>query len=289
MEFKTLGLSQAEVPVIGLGTWNYSGGIEPLRAGFQHGASLIDTAEIYGTEETVGQAIRGIRERVFLATKARPRNFRRRELITAAERSLQRLGTDRIDLYQLHWPNYTVPIEETMAAMEDLADQGKICFIGVSNFSVRDLQKAQAALSKHRIVSNQVRYSLIERTIENGLLQHCQQNRITLIAYSPLATGLARIKSADPAGVLARVAKSSEKTVAQVALNWLIAKPGVIAIPKAANVEHTIENCDAAGWRLSQADFDLLETQIRHESRGRVQSAARVWARNLLQFCGRRL
>ena len=102
---------------------------------------------------------------MFLATKVRPGNFRRPKLIAAAERSLERLGTDYIDLYQLHWPNETVTIEETMQGMSELADSGKIRFIGASNFSVRQLQKAQAALPKYRIVSNQVRYSLIERTV----------------------------------------------------------------------------------------------------------------------------
>lgn len=289
MEFKTLGSSQVQIPAIGLGTWNYTGGMEPLLAGIVRGASLIDTAEIYGTEEMVGQAIQGIRERVFLATKVRPGNFRRHDLIAAADRSLLRLGTDRIDLYQLHWPNYTVPIAETMAAMEDLADHGKIRFIGVSNFSVRMLRSAEAVLSKHRIVSNQVRYSLIERTIENGLLQYCQQTQITVIAHSPLATGKALTTEADPAGVLARIAKGTGKTRAQVALNWLIGKPHVIAVPKAATIEHTIENCDAAGWRLAQADLDLLERQLRYRATGRTKTVAREWARHLLQLCGRRL
>jgi diketogulonate reductase-like aldo/keto reductase len=272
MELKTLGASQAEVPVIGLGTWNYFGGVAPLRAGIEYGQG--------GDSE---------HPRPLLATKTRCGNFRRRDLVAAAERSLQGLSTDHIDLYQLHWPNYVVPIEETMVAMEDPVDQGKIRFNGVSNFSVRELRKAQAALSKHRIVSNQVRYSLVRRTIENGLLQYCQQNQITLIAYSPLATGLASMNASDPAGALARVAKSSVKTAAQVALNWLIAKLGVLAIPKAATVEHTIENCDAAGWWLSQADLDLLETQICYRKRGRAESTAREWVQRLLQLSGRRL
>src|SRR4029077_2021671 len=140
------------------------------RAAIEYGACLIDTAEAYGTEEIVGQAISGRRDRVFLATKVLPRNFKRRDLVAAAERSLRRLGTDYIDLYQLHWPNLTVPIEETMRGMEELVDTAKVRFIGVSNFSVRDLINAQAALSKQRIAANQVRYNLVERTIEGGLL-----------------------------------------------------------------------------------------------------------------------
>jgi diketogulonate reductase-like aldo/keto reductase len=289
MEFKELGTSKLRLPEIGLATWKYAGGIDPLRAGIDHGASLIDTAEAYGTEEIVGEAIRGRRYQVFLATKVLPRNFRRRELIAAADRSLRRLGTDYIDLYQLHWPNYTIPIEEPIRAMEELVEAGKIRFIGVSNFSVRELKNAQAALSRHRIVSNQVRYSLVERTIEAGLLKYCQQNGITVIAYSPLGIGLPQILTRDPAKILSRVANAAGKTEVQVALNWLIAKDNVIAIPKASTVPHVVENCRASGWRLSQGDYDLMTTNIYCQRRGRIESAARRWAKRVLQLSGREL
>ena len=116
MRDKRLGNTEVKIPEIGMGTWNYWGGAEPLRRAFALGATLVDTAESYGTEEIVGEAIRGQRSRVFVATKVSPRNFRRADLFAAVERTLRRLGTDYIDVYQLHWPNYTVPIEETMAA-----------------------------------------------------------------------------------------------------------------------------------------------------------------------------
>ncbi len=206
MECKQLGSTGVKVPDIGLGTYNFAAGVEPLRAGVERGACFIDTAESYGTEPIVGEAIRGRRDRVFLATKVSPRNFRRGDVIAAAERSLRQLGTDYIDLYQLHWPNYTVPIAETMAAMEHLADSGKIRFIGVSSFSVAELKRANGCLSRHKIVSNQVRYSLIDRTVETGLLQYCQRSAITLIAFSPLGISFPRIGQADPEGVLGRVA-----------------------------------------------------------------------------------
>src|ERR1017187_10284944 len=131
---KELNQTGIRLPEIALGTWQYQGGVEPLRAGIALGANFIDTAEAYGTEEVVGQAIKGIREKVFLATKVSPRHFRRPDVIRAAEQSLRRLNTDYIDLYQLHWPNYSVPIGETMAAMEELVETGKIRFIGLSNF-----------------------------------------------------------------------------------------------------------------------------------------------------------
>jgi len=289
MELKKLGRSDVRLPAIGFGTWNFTGGVEPLRTAINHGASLIDTAEIYGTEKVVGEAIRCSRHLVFLATKVAPRNFRRRDVWAAAERSLRQLGTDYIDLYQLHWPNDTVPIGETMAAMEELVDSGKVRFIGVSNFSVRELEKARHALTRHKIVSNQVRYNLIDRTIELGLLQYCQKHEITVIAYSPLGSGLRQIKDCDPENVLDRIAASSGQSEAQVALNWLIRQDHVIAIPKADRVAHAIENCTASGWRLSQEDYGLLSSKIRCRRRGTLPSALRRRVRQVYQLFGRRL
>ncbi len=286
MLLRELGKTGIRLPEIGFGTWNYSGGVEPLRAAIECGARLIDTAESYGTEEIVGEAIKGRRHQVFLATKVLPRNFRRRDLIAAAERSLRRLGTDHIDLYQLHWPNLTIPIEEPMRAMEELVDTGKIRFIGVSNFSVRDLMNAQAVLSKQRVAANQVRYSLIERTIEGGLLEYCQKSGITVIAYSPLATGLGNIRAADPEGILGKVAEASCKSETQVALNWCISKEKVIAIPKASSVEHIVENMGAFGWKLQPQLARLLEDRIRYRRRGPLEMSARRAVRWGMQKLG---
>jgi diketogulonate reductase-like aldo/keto reductase len=193
------------------------------------------------------------------------------------------LRTDYIDLYQLHWPNYTVPIEETLGAMEELVDKGKIRFIGVSNFSVSELRKAQSALSQYRVVSNQVRYNLVDRSIEVDLLRYCTKNNITVIAYSPLACGIDRIKEKDPRAILDRVAALAGKTEAQVALNWCISRENVIAIPKAASVEHVVENCDASGWRLPSDQMRLLEEGISFRRRGRAEAALRRVARAILQ------
>jgi diketogulonate reductase-like aldo/keto reductase len=283
---KELANTSIHLPEIGIGTWNYSGGIEPLRAAVEYGACLIDTAEAYGSEEIVGKAIKGQRDRVFLATKALPRNFKRRDLVAAAERSLRRMGTDYIDLYQLHWPNLTIPIEEPMRGMEELVDAGKVRFIGVSNFSVRDLGNAQAALPHQRIVANQVRYNLIERTIEGGLLQYCQKNGITVIAYSPLAMGIANIRAADPEGVLRRVAESSARSEAQVALNWCIRKHNVIAIPKASTVAHVMENVQASGWRLEPESARLVEDRIRYRRLGALEIGVRRAVRWGMQMLG---
>jgi diketogulonate reductase-like aldo/keto reductase len=258
MKRKAFGFSDVFVSEIGFGTWRYRAGSDAIHAAIDHGSTFVDTAEIYGTEPAVAEAIRGCRQRIFLATKAAPRNFRRCDLIAAAENSLKRLGTDYIDLYQLHWPNETVPIAETMAAMEKLVDAGKIRFIGVSNFDLWDLKKAEAALCRHRIASNQVSYSLIDRTVEWGLLDYCRQHQITVIAYSPLGTTFANMKAADPNGVLARVGRSTGKTEAQVALNWVTSSEQVITIASTSTANHAIENCGASGWRLSRAHYDLL-------------------------------
>jgi diketogulonate reductase-like aldo/keto reductase len=286
MLLRELGNTGIRLPEIGFGTWNYNGGVEPLRAAIECGARLIDTAESYGTEEIVGEAIKGRRHQVFLATKVLPRNFRRRDLIAAAERSLRRLGTDHIDLYQLHWPNLAIPIEEPMRGMEELVDAGKVRFIGVSNFSVRDLVNAQAPLPRQRIVANQVRYSLIERTIEGGLLKYCQKNGITVIAYSPLAMGLGNIRTADPEGALRKAGEASGKSEAQIALNWCIRHENVIAIPKASSVEHVVENMGASGWTLRPDLARLLEDRIRYRRRGPIETYARRAVRWGMQKLG---
>jgi len=165
MELKPLGSTGVMVPEIGLGTWNYSGGVAPLRRGIELGAYLVDTAEGYNTEDVVGMAIKGIRNRVFVATKVSGRHLRHDDALRAAEGSLRRLGIDCIDLYQVHWPNPSVPIRETMRAMEKLVDSGLVKYIGVSNFDVDELEEAMAAMSRYPIVSNQVLYNLKSREI----------------------------------------------------------------------------------------------------------------------------
>jgi len=280
MDFVELGRTGVRLPRIGLGTWQYKGGVEPLRKGVELGACLIDTAESYGTEEIVGQAISGMRDRVFLATKVSPQHFRGPDLIRAAENSLLRLKTAHIDLYQLHYPSPVVPLEETMAAMEGLVEAGKVRFIGVSNFWLADLKRAQGCLSKYRIVSNQMPYSLVDRTIEFGLMHYCQEAQITILAYSPLAHNMHDIVKNDRRGALLRVAASTGRTEAQVALNWCLSRGGVIAIPKANSIEHTVDNCQGSDWRLSSEQIRLLEKGIR--SRGRVEFALRRTARRIL-------
>ncbi|MGA3090335.1 MAG: aldo/keto reductase [Terriglobales bacterium] len=287
MRTRELGKTGVSLPAVGLGTWQYTGGVEPLRDGVGAGARFIDTAESYGSEGIVGEAIRAVRKDIFLATKVSPRHFKYSEVITAANQSLRRLNTDYIDLYQLHWPNYTVSIEETMGAMEALVESGKIRFIGVSNFMLRDLKRAQRAMTKYKIVSNQVRYNLIDRTIEQTLLKYCQNHSITVIAHSPLASGLGNILRSDPQQVLDTVAKSRSKTAAQVALAWCLSKECVVVIPKANSVAHTMENCGASGFDLSPEDRKILDLGVRSRRRGAVEIGLRRIARHALQVLGR--
>lgn len=263
MELKPLGNTNVMVPEIGLGAWKYRGGVEPLRHGIALGASLIDTAEIYGTEEIVGRAIQGQRERVFLATKVSGSHLRHDDVLRAAEASLRRLHIDVIDLYQIHWPNQSVPIKETMRAMESLVDSGHIRYIGVSNFSASEMRQAQAAMNKYAIVSNQVLYSLNRREIERELLPYCQEHQVTVIAYTPLDDGRLAVRSRfrrnQGMQVLEQVAAETHKTLAQVALNWCTSRPNVIAIPKSNSQERIAENCGASGWRLSPEQVERLD------------------------------
>lgn len=268
MERKPLGASGVTVPEIGLGTWRYTGGAEPLRRGVALGANLIDTAEMYRTEAAVGDAIADIREQVFLATKVLGSNLRYDAVLQAAERSLRLLRVDKIDLYQIHWPNPAIPIAETMRAMARLVSDGLVAHIGVSNFSTADLAAAQAAMPNVPIVSNQILYSLRRRGAERDVIPYCRQRDIAVIAYSPLhegalAGGGGRLRQAlgmdRGQAALNDIAAATGKTVAQVALNWVADQPGIIAIPKSNSDRRTAENCAASGWRLAPAQRQALE------------------------------
>ena len=261
MELKPLGGTDVMVPEIGLGVWKYRGGVEPLHRGIELGAFLIDTAEIYGTENAVGEALKDRRDRVFLATKVAGNHLHHDAVLQAAEASLRQLDTDVIDLYQIHWPNRQVPIAETMRAMETLVDRGQIRYIGVSNFSSSELQQAQIAMRHYPIVANQVLYNLNRREIERDLLPYCEREQITIIAYTPLADGklASRSRVWKRSRVLANIADETGKTLAQVALNWCTAHPNVIAIPKSDRVDRTEENCGASGWRLTPDQMARLD------------------------------
>ncbi len=255
MQLKELGNTGVMVAEIGLGTWRYKGEAATLRAGIELGATLIDTAEGYYTEDVVGEAIKGIRDEVFIATKVSGRHLAYDDVLQSAEESLYKLGTDYIDLYQIHWPNYSYPIRETMRAMGELVDRGLVRFIGVSNFDIDEIEEAQSFLNNYPIVSNQVRYNLNDRSIEMDLIPYCEEKGITIMAYTPLDDGnltkQERLFKSNKMKVLSEIADECSKTMGQVALNWCTSNKHVIAIPKSNSLERTVENCGSSDWRLS--------------------------------------
>ncbi len=278
-----LAKTGVSIPEIGLGTWEYRAGPQPLRKGLEAGALFIDTAESYGSESVVGEAVRGIRDRVFIATKVSPQNLGPADLRRSVEASLKRLGTDFVDLLQLHEPNPAIPIDDTMGAIAELITAGKVKFAGVSNFSATQLKAAQKALGRYPIVSNQVRYNLIDRTIEMELLPYCRANHVTVIAYCPLARGLSRIRDCDPTGVIDRLSQETGKSPAQIVINWCVCQAGVVAIPKGNSVEHILDNCGASDWRLNQEQLALLDERVQHRRRTRFDELVRQWMPGPLQ------
>lgn len=263
MNYKYLGGTSLRIPEVGLGTWNYKGGVDPLKAGVRNGANLIDTAEGYHTEDVVGDAVSGIRDNVILATKVSGRNLGYNDLLHSAEKSLRKLNTEIIDLYQIHWPNPAYPINETMKAMQKLLDEGLVSFIGVSNFNIEEIKEAQHHLAHDRIVSNQVLYNLNSREIEKEMLNYCIDNDITILAYTPLDSGiLCRNSGKTGKGkyrVLSEISEETGKTTAQVALNWCICHQNVVVIPKSDSIYRTVENCGSSGWYLDQDQMRRLD------------------------------
>ena len=266
MNHKTLGDTDLLIPEIGLGTWNYKGGVEPVKKGIELGANLIDTAEGYYTEDVVGEAIKGIRGDVIVATKVSGRHLGYEDVLWACENSLKKLGTDYIDLYQVHWPNSSFPIKDTMEALEKLVDEGVVHYIGVSNFSLSEMKKAQHYSPNYKIQSNQIRYNLNDRDIEEDLLPYCIENNITILAYTPLDSGrLCKREgsTSEKNSILNKIAAEKNKTPGQVALNWCVHHANVVAIPKSNSVERTIENCGSSGWKLTGEEIARLNIIFR--------------------------
>jgi diketogulonate reductase-like aldo/keto reductase len=260
---RTLELAGAPVPVIGQGTWRMGedaaqrrAEVAALRLGIDLGLSLIDTAEMYGeggAEVVVGEAIAGLRDSVFLVSKVYPHNASRQGVAAACERSLQRLKSDCIDLYLLHWRGQ-YPLAETVEAFERLREQGKIKRWGVSNFDLDDLQEL-AELGAEGCATNQVLYNPEARGIEFDLLPWQQRQGMPLMAYCPLGQGGQLLR--NPA--LRQVAERHAVTPAQVALAWALRQPGVIAIPKAVDSVHLQLNAEAASLQLNAEDLALID------------------------------
>ena len=263
--------SGATVPALGLGTWQMGEDpaqaakeVKALQAGMNLGLTLVDTAEMYaegGAEEIVGKAINGRRDEIFLVSKVYPWNASREGTIAACERSLERLRTDRLDLYLLHWRDEH-PIAETVAAFEELRNQGKIGAWGVSNFDLDDMQELMTVPGGENCAVNQVLYNLSRRGVEHDLLPWCQKQGIAVMAYSPIEQGKLLRSEA-----LVRVAKAYQATPAQVALAFLLEREGVIAIPKSSNAGRVAENRDAASLDLTDDDLQALDAAFPPPSR----------------------
>lgn len=265
MILKKFGKTGRKVSQMGVGTWKMGKDRKKeaaaLKRAIELGVNFIDTAEMYGTEDVVNAAIKDVkRDELFIATKVSPHHFRYDDVLNACENSLSKLGLKYVDLYQLHWPNHSVPISETMRAMEELVRRGKIRYIGISNYSVEETKAAQEALKVDEIVSNQVEYSVLVRQIENdGLKDYCKKNGIEIIAYSPLARGaLMEQKYSGVYKKLEEIGKKHDKSAVQVALNWLMAKD-TFPIPKASDTAHIEEDIEATGFKLSKAELEDLD------------------------------
>lgn len=264
MERRRFGPINREVSVIGQGTWYLESGdrasaIAAVRRGLDLGMTHIDTAEYYGeAEDLVGQAISGRRDEVFLVSKVMPGHASRSGTIAACERSLAHLRTDRLDCYLLHWRG-AYPLQDTIAAFEQLQREGKILSWGVSNFDVSDLEETWEIAGAARLVCNQVLYHLHERAIEHAVIPWCEQHGVAVVAYSPFGHGDFPGPRTNGGRVLAEIAAAHKATPRQVALRFLVRHPSVFAIPKASSPDHAAENAGAGNLRLTETELARID------------------------------
>jgi len=258
----TLGGGQS-VPVLGMGTWGWGEDpgrrrdeIAALHCGLDLGLTLVDTAEMYadgGAEEVLGEALAGRRDTAYVVSKVLPSNASRTGTVEACERSLERLRTDRIDLYLLHWQGGH-PLEDTLAAFQQLVDDGKIRAWGVSNFDRADLEELRGVPGSDGLSTDQVLYNLSRRGPEYDLLPWCADHELPVMAYSPIEQG--RILD-DPA--LGEVAQAHGVSPAALALAWVLRRDSVCAIPKASSPQHVRDNATALDVELTREDLDALD------------------------------
>jgi diketogulonate reductase-like aldo/keto reductase len=251
------------VPALGQGSARLARGRHPpaeeeaaLRAGIDLGMTLIDTAEIYGSEELIGRAIAGQRDRVFLVSKVWPNHVAGDGIARACAASLKRLGTDHLDLYLLHWPNGVSDFGHVVKSFEELRAAGKVRAWGVSNFKVADMEKLFGVPQGDRCAMNQVPYSLDDRAIEHDLLAWCEHHDVPVMAYSPLG-GPGAALLGNPA--LARIGAAHNCAAAAVALAWTMRSGRVIAIPESGSVQHVKENSTALSLTLSPQELKDLD------------------------------
>jgi diketogulonate reductase-like aldo/keto reductase len=260
--------SGAPVARLGQGAWSIGDErarrkdeIAALRLGLDLGLALIDTAELYGggrSEELIAEAIAGRREEVYLVSKVLPDNATKRGTIEACKRSLQRLQTDYLDLYLLHWRE-SKPLEPTFEAFASLKNSGLIRDYGVSNFDIEDLEEAAGIAGGQKIAANQVLYNLNDRGVEFDLLRWCRERGTTVMAYTPLGNSGRRMQAILGSEALRAIAKRHDATPAQIALAWLLRNGDVVAIPKAGTPEHVRENRAALDLELAADDLREID------------------------------
>jgi diketogulonate reductase-like aldo/keto reductase len=264
MEARQFDSTNYQLPVIGQGTWYIDASdralaIAALRRGIDLGMNHIDTAEMYGdAEEIVGEAIAGRRDEVFLVSKVLPQNASRSGVIEACERSLARLDTDWLDCYLLHWRG-SYPLEDTIAAFDQLQVAGKILSWGVSNFDVPDLEEALEIAGEGGLVCNQVLYHLQERAIEHAVLPWCEEHDVAVVGYAPFGHGSFPVPDTPGGRVLQEIAAAHNATPRQVALRFLVRRPSLFTIPKASRPDHTTENAGAGDLRLTEAELARID------------------------------
>lgn len=249
-----------DMPVLGLGTWELTGSKceETVRKALDLGYTHIDTAELYENEAEIGQALKGTnREKLFIVSKAAGKHLAHDDVLKACERSLDKLGTDYLDLYLLHWPNDSVPLEETLDAMQQLADKGRIRSAGLSNFNVERMKQA-LSVSPVPICNLQIEYHPF--TPREELPEFCRREGITMTAYSPLARG--KVFKDD---TIRQIAQHVQHSPAQVSLRWLVQK-GNIVIPKSSSEQHLRDNMQIFDWELSPEDMERMD-HIQHPQR----------------------
>ncbi len=263
---RTIELSSGrQIPVFGMGTWRMGedsrknqAEIAALRRGMELGISLIDTAEMYGeggAEKVIGEALADAsrRSEVFLVSKVYPHNASRKGVIAACDRTLKRLNTDYLDLYLLHWRS-SVPLSETLEAFEALKQAGKIRDYGVSNFDVDDMKEAVGLEGGNLIATNQILYNLSRRGVELTLLPWCKQQKMPVMAYSPIEQGRLLGNQA-----LRQIAQARGFTEAQIAIAWLLHQDNIIVIPKASKIEHIEQNYAALDISLNAEELKKLD------------------------------
>ena len=278
------------IPTFGLGTWGMGGfreidknnddaaDIQAIKNAINLGVTHIDTAELYAaghTDELIKEAVKGVdRSQLFITTKVSQGNQRYQQVKDSLKNSLKRLGMDYVDLFLLHAPSPDVPVEETMKAMDELVEEGLTKNIGVSNFTVKQMQRAQEA-TKNKIVVNQMHYNLMIREVEDkGILKYCQESDVLLMTWRPLQKGELLETGKD---ILGKLSSKYERTPAQVAINWLISQKNVVVISKTRSKAHLLDNLGAVDWKMDEKDVEYLRNEFPNQQKVSDVSVLKEW------------